>query len=65
MVLTLRLIDGVVPEIQVEVNLTDRQADIVEEGFELAVRIGEASPDTRLVSRVASRRCSPLTGRPC
>lgn len=42
------------PDIQVEVNLTDRQADIVEEGFDLAVRIGEPPPDTRLVSRVVS-----------
>jgi DNA-binding transcriptional LysR family regulator len=42
------------PDIQVEVSFTDRQADIVEEGFDLAVRIGDPPPDTRLVSRVVA-----------
>jgi DNA-binding transcriptional LysR family regulator len=42
------------PEIQVEVNFTDRKTDIVEEGFDLAIRIGTmpSAFDTRLVSRV-------------
>jgi DNA-binding transcriptional LysR family regulator len=52
------------PDIQVEVNLTDRQADIVEEGFDLAVRIGEASPDTRLVSRVVAKYKAVLCASP-
>lgn len=42
------------PHTQVEVNLSDRQADIVEEGFDLAVRIGEPPADSRLVSRVVT-----------
>lgn len=52
------------PDIQVEVNLTDRQADIVEEGFDLAVRIGEAPPDTRLVSRVVAKYKAMLCASP-
>ncbi|MGK4007976.1 LysR family transcriptional regulator [Sorangium sp. So ce1036] len=52
------------PDIQVEVSFTDRQADIVEEGFDLAVRIGEAPPDTRLVSRVVARYKAVLCAAP-
>ncbi|MGO7156144.1 LysR family transcriptional regulator [Rhizobium leguminosarum] len=40
------------PDIQVEVSFTDRLADIVEEGFDLAILIGATATDTRLVSRV-------------
>lgn len=52
------------PDIQVEVNLTDRQADIVEEGFDLAVRIGDAPPDTRLVSRLIAKYKALLCASP-
>lgn len=52
------------PDIQVEVNVTDRPADIVEEGFDLAVRIGEATPDTRLVSRVVAKYRAMLCASP-
>jgi len=52
------------PDIQVEVSFTDRQADIVEEGFDLAIRIGEATPDTRLVSRVVARYKALLCASP-
>ncbi|UWU26474.1 LysR family transcriptional regulator [Rhizobium sp. WSM1274] len=39
-------------DIQVEVNFTDRLADIIEEGFDLAIRISATTTlDTRLVSR--------------
>ncbi|MBX5172252.1 LysR family transcriptional regulator [Rhizobium sp. NZLR1b] len=40
------------PDIQVEMSQTDRLADIVEEGFDLAIRIGATASDSRLVSRV-------------
>jgi len=52
------------PELQAEVSFTDRQADIVEEGFDLAIRIGEAPPDTRLVSRVLARHQAVLCASP-
>lgn len=43
------------PEVRAEVSFTDRAADIVEEGYDLALRIGSAPPDSRLVSRVVAR----------
>ncbi|MFY0576388.1 LysR family transcriptional regulator [Cystobacter fuscus] len=48
------------PDVQVEVSFTDRVVDIIEEGFDLAVRIGVTDPDSRLVSRVVAgtARCS-------
>ncbi|WP_437634576.1 LysR family transcriptional regulator [Sorangium sp. So ce854] len=52
------------PEMKMEVSFTDRQADIIEEGFDLAVRIGEAPPDTRLVSRVVARYKALLCASP-
>ena len=52
------------PELRMEVSFTDRQADIVEEGYDLAIRIGEAPPDTRLVSRVVARYGWALVASP-
>ncbi|MCP3142418.1 LysR family transcriptional regulator [Pyxidicoccus xibeiensis] len=43
------------PELQAEVSFTDRVADIIEEGYDLAVRINASSTDTRLVSRVVAQ----------
>ena len=42
------------PEVTVEVSLTDRLVDLVEEGYDLAVRMGRA-PDARLVVRQLGR----------
>lgn len=52
------------PDLQLEVSFTDRQSDIVEEGFDLAIRIGEAPQDTRLVSRVVARYGWALVASP-
>ncbi|MEB3042480.1 LysR family transcriptional regulator [Rhizobium mulingense] len=54
------------PGIQVEVNFTDRKADILEEGFDLAIRIGTMPPasDTRLVSRVIAADRARLCASP-
>ena len=52
------------PDLQAEVSFTDRQADIVEEGFDLAVRIGGATLDSRLVSRVVARYRAALVASP-
>jgi len=52
------------PDIQVEVSFTDRVADLVEEGFDLAVRIGVTTSDTRLVSRVVARYKAVLCASP-
>jgi DNA-binding transcriptional LysR family regulator len=42
------------PGIEVEASFSDRVADLVEEGFDLAIRIGLTTADTRLVSRVVA-----------
>ncbi|MCZ4092442.1 LysR family transcriptional regulator [Sinorhizobium psoraleae] len=52
------------PDMQVEVSFTDRVADLVEEGFDLAVRIGVTTSDTRLVSRVVARYRAVLCASP-
>ncbi|MHD0457693.1 LysR family transcriptional regulator [Serratia marcescens] len=52
------------PEVQVEISFSDRLADIVEEGFDLAVRIGVTAPDTRLVSRTLARYRALLCASP-
>ncbi|MBJ2157324.1 LysR family transcriptional regulator [Variovorax sp. IB41] len=54
------------PDLQAEVSFTDRVADIVEDGFDLAVRIGaqEASADTGLVSRVVAKYKALLCASP-
>ncbi len=52
------------PDLQVEVSFSDRIADLVEEGFDLAVRIGTRGPDTRLVSRVVAEHRSIICASP-
>ena len=52
------------PALQVEVSFSDRIADLVEEGFDLAIRIGTHGPDTRLVSRVVAEHRSILCASP-
>ncbi|EJT04811.1 LysR family transcriptional regulator [Rhizobium sp. CCGE 510] len=52
------------PDIQVEMSFTDRVADIVEEGFDLAIRIGATASDTRLVSRAIAAYRTRLCATP-
>ena len=52
------------PDVQVEISFTDRQADIIEEGFDLAIRIGNAAADSRLVSRVVAAHEAVLCASP-
>lgn len=52
------------PDVQVEVSFTDRIADIVEEGFDLAIRIGVTSTDSSFVSRVVARCRAMLCASP-
>jgi DNA-binding transcriptional LysR family regulator len=52
------------PDLQAEVSLTDRLVDVVEEGFDLAIRIGVTTSDTRLVSRTIARYKALLCASP-
>lgn len=52
------------PDVQVEVSLADSVADIIEEGFDLAIRIGVTHADTSLVSRVITRYPTILCASP-
>jgi DNA-binding transcriptional LysR family regulator len=46
----LRRYRQIAPEVTLDIMLTDRNVDLVEEGFDLAFRIGTL-PDTRLIAR--------------
>lgn len=52
------------PDVQIEVSFTDRVADLLDEGFDLAVRIGITTTDTRLVSRVVAKYPAMLCASP-
>lgn len=52
------------PEVQVDVSFSDRMADIVEDGFDLAIRIGGEHADRQLVSRVVARYRALLCAAP-
>jgi DNA-binding transcriptional LysR family regulator len=52
------------PEVQAEVSFADRVADIIEEGYDLAVRINASSTDTRLVSRLVAQHRAVVCAAP-
>ncbi|SCB57538.1 DNA-binding transcriptional regulator, LysR family [Rhizobium aethiopicum] len=54
------------PDVQVEVTFTDRPADIVEDGFDLAITIGAApsAAETRLIARVIANDKTRLCASP-
>jgi len=43
------------PELKAEISFTDRVIDMAEEGYDLAVRIGDVASDPRLLTRVIDR----------
>lgn len=43
------------PEVQVELSFSDRVDELLEDGFDLAIRIGVTSSDSSLISRVIAR----------
>jgi len=43
------------PGTQIEASFTDRLVDVVDEGFDLVIRFGGSSVDSRLISRVLAR----------
>ena len=43
------------PQVEAEVSFNDRVVDLVEEGYDLGIRIGGVTPDSSLVARVIAR----------
>lgn len=52
------------PEVQLEVSFSDRVSSLVEEGFDLAIRIDVSSPDRSLVARTLMTEEAVLVAAP-
>jgi DNA-binding transcriptional LysR family regulator len=48
-------------ELRVDMRFNDRRVDLLEEGFDLAIRIGDL-PDSSLVARRIAQTCTPVCG---
>lgn len=42
------------PAVTAEVSFSDRFVDLVDEGFDIAIRVGEPKPDSRLIARTVA-----------
>ncbi|RFU44551.1 LysR family transcriptional regulator [Paraburkholderia sp. DHOC27] len=52
------------PAVIAEVSFTDRFVDLVDEGIDIAIRIGEPKPDSRLIARVVAEQRLAICAAP-
>lgn len=52
------------PRVRVEASFTNRIGDIIDDGYDLAIRIGGARDATRLISRVLAHQHDVVVGSP-
>ncbi|KAF1017102.1 MAG: HTH-type transcriptional regulator DmlR [Stenotrophomonas maltophilia] len=52
------------PQVQIEAAFSDRVVDLIEEGFDLAVRIGRPAADSSLVSRTVAHHRAVVCAAP-
>lgn len=52
------------PKVQVELSLSDRVANVLDEGFDLAIRINVTSPDRGLIARTIVKETPVLCAAP-
>lgn len=52
------------PQLQLEISFSDRQVDLAQEGFDLAVRVGTLADSTRLVARSLASHSMILCAAP-
>lgn len=44
------------PELNADIMFTDRYVDLIEEGFDIAIRVGEPKHDTRILTKTIARQ---------
>ncbi|CAM2157739.1 Transcriptional regulator, LysR family [Pararobbsia alpina] len=52
------------PTVDAEVSFTDRYVDLIDEGIDVAMRIGDRQPDSRLIARQVAQQCLPTSASP-
>jgi DNA-binding transcriptional LysR family regulator len=52
------------PDVHLQVELTDRRVDLIEEGFDLAIRAGELGDSTLVARKLGGKGCLRVYGSP-
>lgn len=52
------------PELRADIVFTDRFIDLIEEGFDIAIRVGEPREDSRILTRTIATQCMTTCASP-